>query len=319
MRVVFWGGRGSLPVALNAAAVTDKIVAALLAAEGRRFAGPQEARRFALEQLPFSVAGTYGGNTACVEIETPEEDQFLLCDLGCGAREFGLSALARRGGRPATYHVLQSHVHWDHIMGFPFLTPAYIPGNRVCIYGCHEELAEAFLRQQSAPCFPVNLDQLGADIEYHQLQPDSEYRICGHQVRAIRQHHGNVSYGYRISRDGKTLVYSTDSEHKLEDYQETSRFVAFFQDADLVIFDAQYSLAESVSVKEDWGHSSNMVGVELCQMAGAAHLALFHHEPTFSDHQLDEILAETRRLEEITRADRPLRVSAVHDGLVIEL
>ncbi len=93
----------------------------------------------------------------------------------------------------------------------------------------------------------------------------------------------------------------------------------FFRDADLVIFDAQYSLAEAMSVKEDWGHSSNIVGVELCQMAGARHLCLFHHEPVLDDDALAAILQETRRLEEITRGDRPLRVSAAYDGMEITL
>ncbi len=81
----------------------------------------------------------------------------------------------------------------------------------------------------------------------------------------------------------RTVVYSTDSEHKLTDAAETEAFVDFFRDADLVIFDAMYSLADAMSVKADWGHSSNIVGVELCQMAGARHLCLFHHEPMHDD------------------------------------
>ena len=102
-------------------------------------------------------------------------------------------------------------------------------------------------------------------------------------------------------------MYSTDSEHKLDAPEETQAFVEFFRDADLVIFDAQYSLAEAVSVKEDWGHSSNIVGVELAQMARVRHLCLFHHEPVLEDEQIAAVLRETRRLEEITRGDAPGR------------
>ena len=93
----------------------------------------------------------------------------------------------------------------------------------------------------------------------------------------------------------------------------------FFRDADLVIFDAMYSLADAISVKADWGHSSNVVGVELCQLAGVRHLCLFHHEPVFDDAAIEAMLAETRRLEEITRGAAPLRVSAAYDGLEIGL
>jgi ribonuclease BN (tRNA processing enzyme) len=115
------------------------------------------------------------------------------------------------------------------------------------------------------------------------------------------------------------VVYSTDSEHKLDDPSQAQAFAEFFRDADLVIFDAQYSLAEAISIKEDWGHSSNVVGVELCQMARARHLCMFHHEPTYDDEKIAAVLAETRRFEEITRGDHPVRVSAAWDGMEIEL
>ena len=88
---------------------------------------------------------------------------------------------------------------------------------------------------------------------------------------------------------------------------------------DLVIFDSMYSLADSMSLKEDWGHSSNVIGVELCQMAEARHLCLFHHEPIFDDARIQKILEETIRLEEITRTGAPLRISSAYDGLVIEV
>ena len=91
----------------------------------------------------------------------------------------------------------------------------------------------------------------------------------------------------------------------------------FFRDADLVIFDAQYSLADAISVKEDWGHSSNVMGVELCQLAGVKHLCMFHHEPVHDDARLATILRETRRLEEITRRGARLEITSAYDGLEI--
>jgi ribonuclease BN (tRNA processing enzyme) len=127
------------------------------------------------------------------------------------------------------------------------------------------------------------------------------------------------SSGYRFEAQGKVVVYSTDSEHPLAQAEHAERFVRFFGGADLVIFDAMYSLADAISVKADWGHSSNIVGVELCQMAEARHLCLFHHEPVFDDAAIDAVLAETRRLEEITRGAIPLHVSAAYDGMEIAL
>ena len=143
--------------------------------------------------------------------------------------------------------------------------------------------------------------------------------VSGLKVTTQLQHHSGDSYGYRFEHGGHSIVYTTDSEHKLEDRAQTESIVAFFRDADLVIFDAMYSLAEAISVKEDWGHSSNVVGVELCQMARAKHLVLFHHEPANSDAAIEGLLRDARRLEELTRGEHPLEVSAAHDGLEIDL
>jgi phosphoribosyl 1,2-cyclic phosphodiesterase len=212
-----------------------------------------------------------------------------------------------------------SHVHWDHIVGFPFFVPIYIPGNTIRIYGCHDVLEKAFRRQHGAPSFPVEFSQIPAHIEFVRLDPGVTYEIAGLQVRAMRQRHSGDSYGYRFEHQGKVAVYSTDSEHKLGDRTLTDEFVAFFREADLVIFDAMYSLADAITVKEDWGHSSNIVGVELCQMARVKHLCMFHHDPFSDDEQLATVLRDTRRFEEITRGATRLEVSAAYDGMDIVL
>jgi phosphoribosyl 1,2-cyclic phosphodiesterase len=319
MLVRFWGTRGSIPVAPTAAAIQRKLVAALVQGAGRGLDTPEKAQRFVERDLDFAVGRTFGGNSSCVEIETGG-GEYVLCDLGSGARLFGISVLARHGpARPNTFHVFMSHVHWDHILGFPFFTPAYIPGNRIRIYGGHADLDEAFRRQHGAPSFPVEFGQLGASIEFVRLETGRPYEIAGLRVILKRQRHSGDSYGYRFERAGRSVVYSTDSEHKLDAPEETRAFVEFFRGADLVIFDAQYSLAEAVSVKEDWGHSSNIVGVELAQMAGVRHLCLFHHEPVLEDEQIAAVLRETRRLEEITRGEHPVAISAAYDGMEITL
>ena len=317
-RIRFWGTRGSLPVALTAAAVRRKLVTALRGASGRVFASEADAERY-VDSLAFPVAGTYGGNTSCVEIETGGPE-YVLCDLGSGVRAFGQAALARHGpASPQTYHFFMSHVHWDHIMGLPFFTPAYIPGNRIRIYGSHPWLGSALRRQQDEPSFPVDFSFLRADIEFVHLEPGNPREVAGLTVTTMLQRHAGDSYGYRFEANGRSVIYTTDSEHKLADPVETESFVRFFRNADVVIFDAMYSLADAVSIRADWGHSSNVVAVEMCQMAGVRHLCLFHHEPAFDDQAIESVLAETRRLEEITRTGDPLLVTAAYDGMEIEL
>ena len=319
MIVRFWGTRGSIPVALTSADIRRKLVAALVSAAGRHLDTPAKAEAFVDHELDFAVSRTFGGNSSCVELDAGSGD-YVLCDLGSGVRSFGNHVLATRGpGTPQTFHIFMSHLHWDHIMGFPFFTPAYIPGNRLRIYGCHSVMEEALRRQHGPPSFPVEFSQLGANIEFVRLEPERPYDVAGYRVTAKLQRHGGDSYAYRFERDGKVVVYSTDSEHKLDAEAETDAFVAFFRGADLVIFDAMYSLADAISVKADWGHSSNVVGVELCQLAGARHLCMYHHEPIYDDEKIAAVLRETRRLEEITRRDTRLEVSAAYDGMEVVL
>jgi phosphoribosyl 1,2-cyclic phosphodiesterase len=316
--VRFWGTRGSLPVALTTASLADKLRAVLRAARGRALDSDADIERFLAEQ-PFARAGTYGGHSACVQIDTGGPD-YVLCDMGSGLRPFGQAAMAQRAGKAQTFHVFMSHLHWDHIMGLPFFVPAFIPGNRVIVYGSHRELETALRRQQEPPSFPVGFDTIfEGRVEFRHLEPGVPHEAAGMRVTTLLQRHTGDSYGYRFEAGGKALVYTTDSEHPLADPSHTERFVQFFRDADLVIFDAMYSLADAISVKADWGHSSNVVGVELCQLANARHLCLTHHEPVFDDAAIDAMLAETRRLEEITRTGSALQVSAAYDGLEIAL
>jgi len=318
MRVRFWGTRGSIGVSLTAADIRDKLAQALVQASGRMFASYEEAHAYATAELDFSITHTFGGHTPCVELE-PGSDEYFVCDMGSGARAFGVHVLAKQAKKPATVNIFQSHVHWDHIMGFPFFGPAYVPGTKIRIHGCHEPLEHAYRLQQAAPCFPVEFDQLNAAIEFVKLEPGKSYEVSGLKVTPHLQLHSGDSYGYRFEKDGKVVVYTTDSEHKLEDRAEAEGFANFFRDADLVIFDAMYALAEAISVKADWGHSSNIVGVELCQMARAKHLMLFHHEPANDDETLEGLLKEARRFEELTRGDHSLKVSAAYDGLEVDL
>jgi phosphoribosyl 1,2-cyclic phosphodiesterase len=319
MRVRFWGSRGSIPVALTSADLRRKLEKAILAALDRGLRSAEDVRRFLEHDLELSVAHTYGGHSPCVEIDAGS-DELIICDMGSGARPLGVSLLARARSRPLVINVFMSHVHWDHIMGFPFFAPAYDPAATIRIYGCHDVIEEAFRVQQSAPFFPVDFSRLAARIEFFKLTADAAATIAGFKVVPMLQRHTGDSYGYRFERQGKSIVYSTDSEHKLEDARQTAAFTEFFRGADLVIFDAMYSLAEAVSVKEDWGHSSNIVAVELAQMAEVKRLCLFHHEPAFDDERIEAVLRDTLRFEELTRGGRAaLAVCAAYDGLELEV
>lgn len=319
LTVRFHGTRGSIPVPTVREDAHARLKEVLRAAIAAGLDDPGRVDEFVASGAAGALPTVYGGNTACVEVEAAGGER-LVCDLGSGARSLGARVLAMPAARrPREFHVLMSHLHWDHIVGFPFFPPAYVPGVRIDIHGCHAELEAAFRRQHGAPCFPVEFDRLGAEVRFHVIEPDVTREIAGFRVTPRRLPHAGDSYGYRIERDGRRVVYATDAEHKPEVVGPDYPFVGFARGADLLIFDAQYSLAEAVSLKEDWGHSSNVVGVEIAQFAGVGHLCLFHHEPGNSDAALDRILAETRRLEAMSRTGTAVRVSAAYDGMVVEL
>lgn len=323
MKIRFWGTRGSLPTPLTATEVRAKISHALSGAQGLDLQNRVAVERY-LDTLDADIVGTYGGNTSCVQIEMPDEgNTHILFDLGSGVRPFGVESLKRYGrGVPQIYHVFMSHVHWDHIMGFPFFEPAYIPGNQIVIHSCHAQVASAFAGQQKAPCFPVDFHHLAAQIDFRIVEPGQPETIAGSTVTAFRQHHSGDSYAWRIERDGKHVVYSTDGEHKPDDLAGRERYIRFIEGADVVIFDAMYSLADSIAWREDWGHSSNVLGIELCQAAGVKKLCLFHHDPANNDAEILRVFRDSVRYEKIVRAGyegRPLDIAVAWDGLEIDL
>jgi len=320
MLVRFWGTRGSLPVAQKAGSIQAKIAKAMLAAGGHVFENEEEAAAFAAANLDFATFGAYGGATSCVEIEGADQ-AFLICDLGSGVREFGIDAFRRcAAGHARTYHVFLSHLHWDHIMGFPFFGPAFDPGATIIIHSGHPDAEQALRRQQEEISFPVPFDWLRAKISFEIHETGQPFEAAGVTVTLIRQHHSHDSFGYHFARDGRAVIYSTDSEHKLDNMESEAAFEAFFAGADLVICDTMYSLGDSVSLKQDWGHSSNVVAVDLCLAAGAKRLALFHHEPTYTDADIQRMHEETIRYEELVREDRaPLQVLCAYDGLEVRV
>lgn len=317
LKAYFWGTRGSLPVSLTASAVRAKIIAALQSSRKQIFGSDAEIAAYIDCNLPFSVSGTYGGNTSCVELKGEKER--IICDAGTGIRELGNSVRMLNEG-PGVFNIFLSHLHWDHIQGFPFFAPAYVQGNRINLFGFHKDLENAFPKLQEAPFFPVPMKSMKAEITFSVLDPEKEYEIGGFRVRGIAQNHPGTSYGYRFERRGKTIVYSTDSEYLGKDVLKPGHaHVEFCRDADLLIFDAQYIFSESVDNKENWGHSSNILGIELAITAGIRKVALFHHDPGYDDSMLDSLLEDARHYVDIYSPSRKVQVDLAYDGLEISV
>lgn len=238
----------------------------------------------------------FGGNTSCVQIQIGE--RLFIMDAGSGIVNLG-QHLIKRGGR-IKGEIFISHTHWDHIQGFPFFGPAFVRENSFTLYGqgkMNQTFANLMRGQMEYAHFPVSLEQMGAEIEFREI--DGGYVIDmgdGISVNTTHNNHPGGSISYRIECGGKSCCYVTDHEH-LEEPDNILR--DFIRDTDLVIIDAnytdeEYGGAKGPNSKVGWGHSTWQQAVKLVMAAGARRLALYHHDPSHSDDDMDTIERQAR-------------------------
>jgi phosphoribosyl 1,2-cyclic phosphodiesterase len=248
---------------------------------------------------PASWTRVYGGNTPCVEVRFDET--VFICDAGSGIRELGKDLLTRQPP-PRQLHLLISHTHWDHIQGFPFFAPVYMPATQIHVYGRHDDLNSPYhllSGQMSSDYFPVSFRDLGASIVDDHLDYGQK-TIDGVLVRSFALNHPGGCLGFSFEKDGRKIVYATDTELEIApgdvfpDWQNAGPLRHFSealaeaaQGADLLILDAQYDDPE-YATKKKWGHSSCYSATDLAIQAGVKSLALFHHDPESTDRAVDE-------------------------------
>lgn len=249
----------------------------------------------------ISVSGPqyirYGGDTTCLELRS-QDGKILVVDAGTGIRRLGNLLVSNE---EFDLTMLFTHAHWDHILGFPFFKPVHRPETRIEVYGCPMEqgnMETLLSRTMSPPFFPVPYAEILAQIRYNpSCGCESALRVGEIAVTSIPLNHPNMGVGYKFEENGKRFVFLTDNELKqphrggrsFEDY------VAFCQDAELLIHDAEYTPEEYPKVR-GWGHSTFMDALELALAARVKSFGLFHHNQDRSDEELDELLAQCRRL-----------------------
>ena len=276
MQITFWGVRGSYPV-------------------------------------PGAATVRYGGQTSCVETRSASGET-LIVDAGTGMRALG-NKLLRDANAPQHHHVLLSHVHWDHIQGLPFFSPAYIPGTKISIYAlltAADELDDVIGGITRHEFFPVPLDAVPAQFEFHQVEPGVAFDIGAFHVMPIALNHPFGSVGYRFDCDGSSWAYVADTapfdqvlhkQHFLpgpEQLSEDDRvalgamreaLVRRLEGVDTVIYDTHF-LPDEYAKFPHYGHSTPDQALEICAEAKVRRLVLYHHAPSHGDEQMDKIAAQ---------------------------
>jgi phosphoribosyl 1,2-cyclic phosphodiesterase len=279
MQITFWGVRGSYPV-------------------------------------PGAATVRYGGQTSCVEVRSERGDA-LIVDAGTGLRALG-NKLFGEATEAQHYHVLLSHVHWDHIQGLPFFSPVYIPGTRVSIYAlltAADELHQVINGITRHEFFPMSLEAVPAQFEFHQVEPGVDFDVGAFHIMPIALNHPYGSVGYRVDADGSSWAYVSDTapfdqvlhkQHFLagpEALSEDDRIalgamrealVRRLEGVDTVVYDTHFT-EEEYRRFPHYGHSTPDQALAICAEAKVRRLVLYHHAPSHGDEQMDRIAAEYLR------------------------
>lgn len=284
MKVRFWGVRGSIAAP-----------------------GPRTAR--------------YGGNTPCVEVRAA--DQLFVVDAGTGIRELGLSLMKEAAGKPIHGTLLIGHTHWDHIQGFPFFTPLYVPTTKFAVYGVHgttKGFEEVMAGQMHSTYFPVQMKDLGSKPTFHELR--EPVMIGPVKVSYHYLNHPGITIGFRFEHAGKIVSYISDHEpygklNAAGDFsdKEDAAVAKFVEGSDLLICEAQYT-ADEYLLKRGWGHSTFEDVVGLAQKAGVKRLALFHHDPLHDDEKMASLEAHSVKI--VSDRKAPIEVFAAREGMTVE-
>jgi phosphoribosyl 1,2-cyclic phosphodiesterase len=232
---------------------------------------------------PGPATQRFGGNTSCVEICCGDER--LIFDAGSGIRELGNELLK---SMPLRARLFFTHYHWDHLLGFPFFVPLYVPGNEFDIYG--EKKGELSVRQilegqMVYPYFPVSMEVMRAKMNFHTIEPEETYNFNGVIVRTHRLNHPFDAVGYRVEYQGSSVAYITDYEHYSHPDEPLMEFV---RGVDAMIYDSAFSDVEYAS-KVGWGHSTWQEAIRVANRCDVKFLIISHHEPAHDDNHMDEV------------------------------
>lgn len=276
MQITFWGVRGSYPV-------------------------------------PGAATVRYGGQTSCVEARSAKGD-CIIVDAGTGLRALGNKLMGEAKG-PQRYNVLLSHVHWDHIQGLPFFSPAYVPGTRIAVHAlltAADELNSVIGGITRHEFFPMPLEAVPATFDFHQVEPGVEFDLGPFHVTPIALNHPFGSVGYRLDCDGSSWAYVSDTapfdkvihkQHFLKGPEPLSEddkvsldamraaLVRRLEGVDTVVYDTHF-LPEEYEKFPHYGHSTPDQAISICVEAKVRRLVLYHHAPSHGDDQMDQIAAK---------------------------
>lgn len=319
MQVTFWGARGSSPVVMNHGSVVKLLEDLVGKAKAQGIAS--------LDDFASAAKGgklgeplVYGGHTPCTEVT--HGNQAFFIDMGTGLRE----TVAKYFGKRKEFTFFLTHLHWDHLQGLNFFLPVFTPGVKITIYHVHKSAPEYTRLMFNGVNFPVKWEQLGAKIEFKEVKLYEKLQFGDVTVSPFALDHPGGSFGYRFEAGGRSCVIGFDGEYTRVSQEELGKDLPYYQNLDMLVFDAQYELEELLN-KHDWGHSSAPIGIDLALREGIKTLVLVHHDPWASDERLNASIVNAKKYVKANlkwhdnwkhQPDGP-RVLSAYDGLTVDV
>ncbi len=314
MVIKFWGVRGSIPSPLNVLDYKNRVKEIIEISKKLNSENPDISNDAIYEQIPSYLKEIIGGNTTCVELR--EGDFQLIFDMGTGARQLGYDMMAK--GKSGDIYILLTHTHWDHIQGWPFFIPGYIPTNTIHFYSSFNDCEERFITQQKYEFFPLGFNEMMSKRIFHYFKQGDKFNIGDFTIKTEALIHPGNSTAYRVEKNNKSFIFSTDTEFFGPDLDKIiKKKKKFFENADVLVIDAQYSLKEAEQ-KIGWGHTSMIIAINCAIKWKVKKLYLTHHEPAHDDFTTYQMYNEALEyLEE--KYPNQLEVYLAKEGTTIEL
>lgn len=288
-RLKFWGVRGSLPSCETPEQWEHHFAQLLRSFFKEGYSKAEDVSEF-IQSRPPQFVGGFGTDTSAVEVSG--DSTTLLIDGGSGLRRYGQSIQSQlKGGEE--HHILLTHFHWDHLIGIPFFTPMFMTGQTVHFYAVQEDLEKNIRLKFSKPFFPVPFESLASKIIFHKLEPRKPSKIGEFKVTPYQLDHPDPCWGFRIEKEGLSYAHCVDTEGTRVSREEIGLDLPLYQKADLMYFDAQYTLPELVE-KSNWGHSAAQIGLDIALREGIGHVIFGHHDPGATIRNLFELRKQTQ-------------------------
>lgn len=234
----------------------------------------------------------YGGDTACVYVEGDDSKTRLIFDAGTGIRKLGSDIPPDK----QPLHLFLSHYHWDHIQGFPFFKHAYQSDQDIYLLSDHlSDNPDSILKQMAEPHFPVPAEALKARIKTMPIKQGC-IQIGELKISTLAANHPGGCCAYRVDSSQGSFAYVTDNELDPPGELTTTydEWVNWLEGIDLLVHDAMYLDGEREAI-HGWGHSLITQTLQLAADAKVKNVVLFHHDPSRTDKQLDQIAEDSKQ------------------------